>query len=59
MAVPSSGSLNMSGLAKEKLFDDYSSSSTPIGPIYMSDLVTGGNSSGSAETYDTTNTSSP
>ena len=59
MAVPSNGSLNMSGLAKEKLFDDYNSSSTAIGPIYMSDLVTGGNSSGSAQSYDVTNTSSP
>ena len=58
MAVPSSGSLNMSGLAKEKLYDDYNSSSTAIGPIFMSDLVTGGNSSGSAESYDATNTSS-
>lgn len=58
MAVPSSGSLNMSGLAKEKLFDDYNSSGTPIGPIFMSDLVTGGNSSGSALSYDTTNTNS-
>jgi hypothetical protein len=58
VAVPSNGSLNMSGLAKEKLFDDYNSSSTPIGPIYMSDLVTGGNSSGSAQTYDFTNPNS-
>lgn len=58
MAVPSSGQLDMSGLAKEKLFDDYNSSSTPTGPIFMSDLVTGGNSSGSALSYDTTNTSS-
>lgn len=58
MAVPDSGSLNMSKLAKEKLYDDYNSSSSVTGPIFMSDLVTGGNSSGSGESYDVTNTDS-
>lgn len=59
MAVPSSGPLNMSKLAKEKLYDDYDSTNSFIGPIFMSDLVTGGSASGSGENYDITNTGSP
>ena len=39
MAVPSSGQLSMAGLAKEKQFDDYNSTSTPYTPISLLDLA--------------------
>lgn len=39
MAVPSSGAISMSGLAKEKQFDDYTSGSTPYTPISLLDLA--------------------
>lgn len=39
MAVPSSGELSMAGLAKEKQFDDYNSTSTPYTPISLLDLA--------------------
>jgi hypothetical protein len=59
MAVPGSGTLSMLGLSKEKVHDDYSSSSGITNPISMYDLVNGGNTNGSGNSYDTTNTSSP
>lgn len=39
MAVPSSGTLSMLGLAREKQFDDYASTSTPYNPISLLDLA--------------------
>lgn len=40
MAVPNSGNpLSMQGLAREKQFDDYSSTSTPYTPISLLDLA--------------------
>lgn len=59
MAVPGSGTLSMLGLSKEKVHDDYSSSSGITNPISMYDLVNGGNTNGSGNSYDTTNTASP
>ena len=59
MAVPSSGQLLMRFLAKEKLYDDYSSVQGITGPISMYDLVYGGNTNGSGHSYDTTNLNSP
>lgn len=55
MAVPSSGQLNMLKLAREKVYDDYNSSSSITSPISMYDLVNGGNTNGSGNSYDTTN----
>lgn len=50
MAVPSSGSLSTLGLAQELLYCTYGSGSVN-GPISMYDLLNGGNSGGSGETY--------
>ena len=58
MAVPSSGTLSMLGLAREKVYDNYSSTSTPTAPYSMYDLVNGGNTNGSGVSFDTTNTAS-
>lgn len=55
MAVPSSGQLNMLKLAREKVYDNYNSSSGITAPISMYDLVNGGNTNGSGVSYDTTN----
>ena len=60
MAVPASGQLCMQGLAKEKVYDDYSASPGLIlAPISLYDLVQGGNTNGSGQNYDPTNTASP
>ena len=59
MAIPSSGNqLSMLGLAREKVYDNYSSTSTPTGPYSMYDLVNGGNTNGSGVSFETTNTNS-
>src|SRR5210317_1616735 len=55
MAVPGSGQLNMLKLAREKVYDDYNSSSAITAPISMYDLVNGGNTNGSGVSYDSTN----
>jgi len=55
MAAPSSGSLSMLGLAREKVYDNYSSSSTPTGPYSLKDLSLGGNSNGSGTLFEVTN----
>jgi hypothetical protein len=58
MAVPGSGQLNMLKLAREKVYDDYNSSSAITAPISMYDLVNGGSTNGSGNAYETTNTNS-
>mgnify|MGYP003140847770 CR=1 FL=1 len=55
MAAPSSGSLSLLGLAKEKVYDNYSSSSSPLGPLSLKDLSLGGNANGSGVVFDVTN----
>ena len=57
MAVPGSGAIHMKGLHNEKANDDYANSSDPGGAVTMHDLVNGGNSQGSAVSYEATNTS--
>ena len=60
MAVPSSGTLSMLGLARECKHGTYSSGSI-TGPISMYNLINGGNTGGavtSGETYPTINTAS-
>ena len=57
--VPSSGTLSMTGLAREKVYDNYSTSSTPTGPYSMHDLTQGGNSNGSGISFESTNTAGP
>lgn len=58
MAVPSSGTLSMLGLSKEKVHDNYSSGSGITNPISMYDLVNGGSTKGSGNSYDVTNLNS-
>lgn len=57
MAVPGSGEVHMKGLHNEKVNDDYNNASDPGGAVTMHDLVNGGNSQGSAVSYEATNTS--
>ena len=54
MAVPSSGTLTMLGLAQEALYGTYGSG-TITSPIHLYDLVNGGNSAGSGNSYPTIN----
>ena len=56
MAVPSSGEITMLGLAREKVYDNYSSTSTPTAPYSLKDLATSGNSGGSGTSFESTNT---
>ena len=56
MAVPASGEITMLGLAREKVYDNYSSTSTPTKPYSLKDLATSGNSGGSGTSFESTNT---
>jgi hypothetical protein len=55
MAVPTTGTLTMLGLAQEALYGTYGSG-TITSPIHLYDLVNGGNSAGSGNSYPTVNT---
>ena len=55
MAVPTSGVLTMLGLAQEALYGTYGSGTIAY-PIHMYDLVNGGNSAGSGNSYPAVNT---
>lgn len=57
MGVPSSGAISMAGLAAEKLNDDYGDADFDD-VISLTDLVVGGNSNGSHESWPATNTNS-
>ena len=58
--VPTNGAeKTMLGLAREKKYDNYHSTSAVTGPISLFDLFIGGNINGSGESYDPTNTLSP
>ncbi len=61
MAVPSSGQLEMVKIARERLGYGYDGTFSVTGPIYMSDLqrISGGNSSGSGNSYLAVNTLNP
>ena len=54
MAVPSSGELNMLNMAREALYGTWGSG-TITGPISLYDLVNGGNTNGSGNSYPTIN----
>jgi len=58
MAVPASGSISMRGLAREKVYDNYSSTSTPTAPYSLLDLTTASDSVMNIA-IDATNTNSP
>lgn len=58
MAVPSSGTLNISALAAEKLENDYTDVDTSYGPYSLKDITLGGASTVNGEDYDATNTNS-
>ena len=55
MAVPTSGTLSLKAIAQEALYGTYGSG-TITNPIYLYDLVNGGNSAGSGNSYPTVNT---
>ena len=55
MAVPSSGQLSMLAMAQEALYATYGSG-TVTGPICLYDMVNGGNTNGSGNSYPTVNT---
>ncbi len=55
MAVPSSGTLSQLVLAQEALYGTYGSGSV-TGPISLYDMVNGGNTNGSGNSYPTVNT---
>jgi len=61
MAVPDTGSIEMLKVARERKGYGYTSSTSITSPIYMSDIqrLTGGNSSGSGESYPAVNTLNP
>ena len=56
--VPSSGQLNLLGLAQECLYGTYGSGNVSS-PIFIYDLIFGGNTHGSGEVYPQINLSSP
>ena len=55
MAVPTSGTLSMQSIAQEALYGTYGSGSV-TGPISLYDMVNGGNTNGSGNSYPTVNT---
>lgn len=59
MAVPDLGTLTILGLAREKKYDNYNSTSGIVGPISLADLFLGGDFFGSGEDYETTNANDP
>ena len=62
MGVPSSGTLEMIKIARERRWANYSGNGTITGPISMYNLILGGNTGGavnSGDTYLSPNPSSP
>jgi hypothetical protein len=55
MAVPASGQLSQLAIAQEALYGTYGSG-TVTGPISLYDMVNGGNTNGSGNSYPTVNT---
>ena len=55
MAVPTSGTLSQLAMAQEALYATYGSG-TVTGPISLYDMVNGGNTNGSGNSYPTVNT---
>ena len=55
MAVPTSGTLSLKAIAQEALYGTYGSG-TITNPIHLYDLVNGGDSAGSGNSYPTVNT---
>ena len=54
MAVPTSGTLSMLNIAQEALYGTWGSG-TITGPISIYDMINGGNSNGSGNSYPTVN----
>ena len=55
MAVPTSGALSMLDIAQEALYGTWGSGAI-TGPISMYDMINGGNTNGSGNSYPTVNT---
>jgi len=54
MAIPTSGTLSMQDIAQEALYGTWGSG-TITGPISIYDMINGGNSNGSGNSYPTVN----
>lgn len=60
MAVPEKGSISLRGLSNEKDTNDYNLTNIKsVGVVAFSDIINGGNKSGSQISYDPTNIASP
>ena len=51
MSVPTSGALSLRNIARERLYGNYGGGGTITGAVAMYDLLNGGNSGGSGNTY--------
>jgi len=51
MGVPTSGALSLRNIARERLYGNYGGGGTITGAVAMYDLLNGGNSGGSGNTY--------
>ena len=56
MAVPSSGTITILGVARELVNDDYTNTTAITSPISLKDMAVGGNSNGSGVSFDDVNT---
>ena len=51
MAVPTTGGISLRNLARERLYGSYGGGGTITGPVFMFDLMNGGNAAGSGDSY--------
>ena len=58
MAVPGSGQIKLSQIAKEKVYDDYNAP-VPAIKVSLKDVTVGGQANGSGANFDSTNQQSP
>ena len=56
MAVPSSGTITILGVARELVNDDYTNTTAITSPISLKDMAVSGNSNGSGVSFDDVNT---
>ena len=59
MAVPGSGEIKLSQIAKEKVYDDYNAPVPNVTPVSLKDVTIGGQANGSGADFDDTNQQSP
>ena len=51
MAVPTTGGISLRNLARERLYGSYGGGGTITGPVFMYDLMNGGDTAGSGDFY--------